>query len=183
MALHLLWGHVTDGPSHPDCGFASGLPRLDVWYTYTATCTGLLKVCTCNQAFWDTNLVLYEGCDCPATPSQFLACNEDDEDCLFFTSRMLAPVEAGVCYKIRLGGFLDMHEGPGTLTVSCVEGVNSSCCFPHEEVGCDDQACQDFICSFDDWCCEINWDEQCVEEAIAFCGDLCEGVPGCDVPP
>ncbi len=176
-------GATTGALGHPGCGFSDGLPNLDVWYTYTASCTGLLKVCTCNQAFHDTNLVLYEGCDCPATAEQFLACNEDDEDCLLFTSRMLATVDAGVCYKIRLGGFLYYHEGPGTLTVSCVEGVNSSCCFPHEEIGCDDQACQDFICGFDEWCCDIDWDEQCVEEAIAWCGDLCEGVSGCDVPP
>ncbi len=180
-------GANTDGPPQPGCEFSTtppaDVPRNDVWFTHTATCTGLLKVCTCNQAFWDTNLVLYEGCDCPATAEQFLACNEDEDGCLLFTSRMLAPVDAGVCYKIRLGGFLDQHEGTGTLTVSCVEGVDSSCCFPHDEVGCDDQACEDVVCKFDTWCCETNWDEACVEEAIAWCGDLCEGMDGCDLPP
>ncbi len=171
-------GATTGGPAHAGCGFASGLPRQDVWYTYTASCTGLLRVCTCNQAFFDTNLVAYVGCDCPATDEQFLACNEDWEGCFFETSRMLAPVEAGVCYKIRLGGFLTADEGPGTLTVSCLEGQDSNCCFPHDGPGCDDQACEDFICGFDPFCCETDWDNQCIDEAVQFC-DICEGVGGC----
>jgi len=180
----------TGGPTHPGCGFVLGLPRQDVWFTYTASCTGLLQVCTCNQAFWDTNLVLYEGCDCPASDEQFLACNEDWEGCLLFTSRMLAAVEAGACYKIRLGGFLDtpddIDEGPVTLTLSCVEGQNSNCCFPHPGTGCDDQACEDFICGIDPWCCEFDWDDTCIIEAHTFCdgdhgdaGSACEGVGGC----
>ena len=98
-----------------------------------------------------------------------------------FTSRMLAPAEAGVCYKIRLGGFSNEHEGPGTLTVSCVEGVTSSCCFPHPEVGCDDQACEDLMCLIDPFCCKREWDELCVDKAAVFC-DVCEGVEGCDLP-
>ncbi len=165
----------------PGCDFALDLQRNDVWFTYTATCTGMLKVCTCNQAIWDTNLVLYEGCGCPATPEEFLACNEDDDGCILFTSRMLAPVEAGVCYKIRLGGFLNSSEGPGTLTVSCVEGANSNCCIAHNGVGCDEQACEDLICGFDPFCCDNEWGEQCAGFAVIFC-DVCEGVAGCDLP-
>ncbi len=180
-------GATTGGPSHPGCGFASGLPRLDVWYTYNASCTGLLKVCTCNQAFFDTTLVLYEGCDCPATQSQFLACNDDVDICFNNTSRMVAAVEAGVCYKIRLGGYLDTpgfeEEGPGTLTVTCLEGQDSTCCLGNDEPepGCDDQACENLICSFDPFCCafppfEDNgfWDETCEQEALQWCA-ICAG--------
>ncbi len=171
-------GATTGDLTHPGCDFSEGLPRQDVWYTYTASCTGLLKVCTCNQVFWDTNLVLYEGCDCPATAEEFLACNEDWIGCLYFTSRMFAHVNAGVCYKIRLGGFMDVHEGPGTLTVTCLEGQDSSCCFPHDDTGCDDQACEDLICGLDAFCCEDHWDSECVYQAVILC-DVCKGVGGC----
>ncbi|MCH8969250.1 MAG: hypothetical protein IIA66_09055 [Planctomycetes bacterium] len=175
-------GATTAGPLAPGCGFLGHLPRLDVWYTYTASCTGLLKVCTCNQVFFDTTLVVYEGCDCPAT-TEYLACNDDDDQCFLNTSRMLASVVAGVCYKIRLGGYLDSDEGSGTLTVACLEGQASNCCFVNPEPGCDDQACEDLICSFDPFCCayppyENNgfWDGTCAYEALLFC-DICAG--GC----
>ncbi len=180
-------GATTGNLAHPGCGFSSGLPRLDVWYTYNASCTGLLKVCTCNQAFFDTTLVLYEGCDCPATDEQFLTCNDDVDTCFLHTSRMVAAVEAGVCYKIRLGGYSDTpgseDEGPGTLTVSCLEGQDSNCCFGNPEPGCDDQECEDLICSIDVFCCALPpyedsgfWDETCVQEALLWC-DICSG--GC----
>ena len=175
-------GATTAGPLAPGCGFLGHLPRLDVWYTYTASCTGLLKVCTCNQVFFDTTLVVYEGCDCPAT-TEYLACNDDDDQCFLNTSRMLASVVAGVCYKIRLGGYLDSDEGSGTLTVACLEGQASNCCFVNPEPGCDDQACEDLICTFDPFCCALGdfedngfWDGTCAYEALLFC-DICAG--GC----
>ncbi len=157
----------------PDLGYR--LPRTDVWFDYTATCDGLLMVCTCDQAFWDTTLVLYEGCECPITSDRQVACN-DDGFCAFDTSsRMFVLVSAGTCYKIRLGGFLDSDEGPGTLTVDCLEEL-SNCCSPHDEAGCDDQACEDFICNvLDPFCCDPqdgSWDEACVTQALFWC-DVC----------
>ena len=163
----------------PDLGFR--LPRNDVWFDYTATCNGLLMVCTCDQAFFDTTLVLYEGCECPATSDRQVACN-DDGICFFvFSSRMVAPVSAGTCYKLRLGGFDESEEGPGTLTVTCLEEPISNCCTPHGEPGCEDQACEDFICSdpIDPFCCDPqvgSWDEACVQQALFWC-DVCAG--GC----
>ena len=180
-------GATTDTIPAPGCGFLFDpdlgfqLPRTDVWFDYTATCDGLLTVCTCDQAFWDTTLVLYEGCECPITSDRQVACN-DDSFCFFdLTSRMAALVSAGTCYKIRLGGFLDSDEGPGTLTVACLEGPISNCCSPHDEPGCDDEACEDVICTIDPFCCDDppqngSWDEACVQQALFWC-DVCAG--GC----
>ena len=177
-------GATTDPIPAPGCQFLWNedlgyqLPRTDVWYDYTATCDGLLLICTCDQAFWDTTLVLYEGFECPVTSDRQVTCN-DDAICIFvLTSRMVTLASAGTRYKIRLGGFLDSHEGPGTLTVACLEGQDSNCCLGNPEPGCDDPACEALICAIDEFCClpEEHWDEACVQQALFWC-DVCAG--GC----
>ena len=37
--------------------------------------------------------------------------------------------------------------------------------------GCD--TCVTDVCSFDDYCCQVEWDDLCVEEAGDFCGAAC----------
>ncbi len=176
-------GATTDPIVAPGCLFLSNVPRTDVWFDYTATCNGLLKVCTCDQAFWDTTLVLYDGCESPVTSDRQVACNDDAFGCFFDeSSRMVSVASAGTCYKIRLGGYLESDYGPGTLTVACLEGQDSNCCLGNPEPGCDDPACEDFICNFlDPFCCNDPpqngyWDEACVLQALFWC-DICSG--GC----
>jgi len=52
---------------------------------------------------------------------------------------------------------------------------DSNCFYAHEEAGCDDQSCQDFICSCRPECCEDSWTEECAgyDEAFA-CGARCD---------
>jgi hypothetical protein len=169
-------GATTDAIPALGCQFLGDVPRTDVWFDYNATCDGLLKVCTCDQAFWDTTLVLYEGCECPVTSDRQVSCN-DDGICVFdLTSRMVTLASAGTCYKIRVGGFVESDEGVGTLTVACLEGQNSDCCLGNPEPGCDDASCEAFICSLDSFCCDPNgsWDEACVQQALFWC-NACAG--------
>ena len=51
---------TTDGQSHPECSF-DGQTYYDVWYTFTAGCSGTLVVSTCNTADYDSDLVVYFG--------------------------------------------------------------------------------------------------------------------------
>lgn len=174
---------TTGGPAHDGCGFVVGLPRLDVWFEYTATCSGMLCVSTCDQAVFDTTLAIYDACECPATEEMFAACNDDRTDCVISgTSRALAPAVLDACYMLRVGS---RYDNPpffdGTLTVTCLEGVTSDCCLDHEPAdgpGCDDALCETFICLFDPFCCDkdVFWDIQCTDEALALC-DVCDG--GC----
>ena len=56
---------------------------------------------------------------------------------------------------------------------------SSDCCAVHEYINCDDTECSDFICGIDPFCCNISWDNICVDEAVQYCGDLCQdsGIP------
>ena len=52
-------------------------------------------------------------------------------------------------------------------------GGYSSCCSAWGGVGCDDPLCQGAVCSFDGFCCTVQWDGSCAAEAGTVCGGLC----------
>jgi len=113
---------TTDGPAHPGTCEFDGQTYEDIWYTYTASCTGNLTISTCDQAAYDTDLVLYDG-SCGAL--NLIACNDDHTGCGGFSSIIggietgPVPVVAGNTYLIRVGGFSSGDEGPGDITISC----------------------------------------------------------------
>lgn len=171
---------TTGGPTHAGCGFFNGLPRRDLWFSHTAACDGLLCMDTCNQATFDTVMVLYDGCDCPATDEQMLACHDDTEGCFpgNATGLVTAPVSADACYNFRLGSWGDDSIGTtATVSIACLDGVTSNCCYGRHGTGCDDLTCQASICLFDAFCCETDWDLVCVDAALSVC-DVCESTDG-----
>jgi hypothetical protein len=112
-------GATTDGPSHPTClGALDGQIHNDVWYTWTAPCTGTLMLDTCGTADFDTRLAVYDGCTGLPTDTTLLGCNDDDSACAGFTSRLIVPVSAGLCYLIRVGGY-NGGAGSGELSIAC----------------------------------------------------------------
>lgn len=69
--------------------------------------------------------------------------------------------------------------GPNTMcqndvcVSSCTTPVTSACC----SVDADVEACSEIsacVCNFDPYCCEANWDSQCVFEAETECNLNCE---------
>jgi hypothetical protein len=107
------------GPSHAECndGFLVAL-GLDIWYTYTADFTGELLVSTCDQVDYDTQLAVYEGCDCGTLSDPPLGCNDDGAVCSGGSSLVVVDVTAGTCYTIRVGSSFAGPTGTGTLTLS-----------------------------------------------------------------
>ena len=101
----------------------------DIWYNYFASCDGQLIVSTCNdgnpgtgEADYDTKIAIYDGGDlalCPFGGNE-IGCTEDGPECAGLTSVAQAPVIAGNCYKIRVGGFGPTSAGTGVLSVQCI---------------------------------------------------------------
>lgn len=119
-------GATTDGPDEPALCFAFGDSQVgsDIWFDYTATCTGLGTVSLCGSGF-DTKVAIYDGNVCP-TVSSAVACNDDF--CALQSQVSFATV-AGNHYLIRVGGY-NGATGSGTMTVSCLGGgapANDSC--------------------------------------------------------
>ena len=89
--------------------------QKDLWYIFSATCTGTMTISTCGTANYNTRLAAY-SLACPPVGS-LIACNNDGAGCSGFTSSMTFPVVAGNNILVRLGGATG--GGTGTLNITC----------------------------------------------------------------
>ncbi|MGB2986798.1 MAG: hypothetical protein WBE26_13075, partial [Phycisphaerae bacterium] len=127
-------------------GYDSALPESgaavdfgkDIWYHYTATCTGRLQISMCvngnsiidGGGSYDSMLVIYsaEGgdptvCPCPGDPGFGQEGRGSDEGCNGLADAGAGLVERqtdkGECWTIAVGGW-NFAGGPGALNVKCV---------------------------------------------------------------
>lgn len=89
------------------------LTSPNIWYCYTASCSGTATISLCGSAY-DTKLAVYDGCGDPATSEQ-LGCNDD---ACSTQSKLAIAVTAGNEYLIEVGGY-SSNVGTGVLSVSC----------------------------------------------------------------
>ena len=88
----------------------------DVWFTYTATCTGFATISTCGNSDFDDRFVVYaEASGCANSDSSVYACSDDT--CGTSSSVEFLAIE-GQQFQIRIGS-VDGSEGSGEIVVSC----------------------------------------------------------------
>jgi hypothetical protein len=138
-----LVGATNDGTA--SCGQSSSSP--DVWYRYTASCTGTMTASTCGthdapgqDQGVDTVLSLFDGCG-----GTELGCDDDDNpqiSCIgtdlgsFRDSAVAISVTAGQEVYIRIANFNSGSTGPFSLQVECVaSGPNSGSIFCSGNLG------------------------------------------------
>jgi len=90
----------------------------NLWYCYTATCTGDVTVSLAGSSF-DTMLAVYNGCECYPTSDDMIECNDDAGNT--YQSEITFAAIAGNQYLIEIGGY-GLEAGQGLLSISC-EGV------------------------------------------------------------
>lgn len=167
------------GPFGTDTNFNA------VWFKWTATATDTFTVSTCNTAGGvDTRLSVQTTCD----PFTVVACNDDGIGCAAFSSQLSFPATAGVEYFIAVGVYsAGTPGGPGTMSIiqgsvgggGCGEG--GDCCVPNFGTpGCKDSDCCNAICAVDPFCCNVEWDDICVDQALTGC-EAC--LFECPLPP
>jgi hypothetical protein len=107
----------------PDPIGTCGSMGADVWYAYTASCTGvaLATFCGAGSATYDTVLAAWTG---PCGALSELTCNDDS---CSLQSQISFPVTAGVVYPISVGGFSG-DTGSFNLSVSCVLPIANDFC-------------------------------------------------------
>lgn len=86
----------------------------DIWFAYTAPCTGLVKASLADSEF-DTAIAVYtaEGNLCP--PTRLIACNDD---AVGLHAEVFFPSIMGQGYLLRIGG-VDGSVGSATLVLTC----------------------------------------------------------------
>ena len=90
-------GATTDGDNHASCEVSGdgGETAHDIWYRYLAPASGTITLSTCDQANYDTDLVLYED---TGSALVLVACQDDTTGCGGYTSTLEAAVDAGNQY-------------------------------------------------------------------------------------
>lgn len=126
----------------------------DIWYCYTATHTGTTTVSLCGSGY-DTKLVIYNGCQAPATTARVVTgatgdggSGKDDDGCNDGTtrSRISFPSICGNQYLIQIGGYnygtiwQNAAKGNGVISISatgtpCSSGPANDNCSNAELVG------------------------------------------------
>ncbi len=105
----------TDGPDlGMECGFDQPERfQADVWFSYTAPCSGTLSVSMCLGTQYDAVMAVYgsndaeAGCACPEKGNAALLACDDDSCGGFETGSVVSipDVAVGTCYLIRVGGW------------------------------------------------------------------------------
>jgi len=136
-------GATTDGDNDRACEQAddsNGQTYADIWYVYTADCTGTLTVTTCEElggsADYDSDIKVYSGISCTDQEATIIGCNDDDDDnpCGIsnFHSTVRVAVVEGMKYLIRIGGWGSTSDvGTGELLIVC-DPMIRACCLPDE---------------------------------------------------
>ncbi|MEE2680771.1 MAG: hypothetical protein VX641_00195 [Planctomycetota bacterium] len=120
-------GASTDGPLQSACStFGSEVTWNDLWFIHEASEDGILEVSTCNSIDFDSRISVYSG-SCTDGELLEIACNDDAEGCLGYSSRVLAECNAGEEYLIRIGSFTEGDTGSGTLDVQVVPSCFNEC--------------------------------------------------------
>ncbi len=109
----VTFGATAEGPLAL-CGDFSTLVN-DVWFLYTAPCTGIATFSLFNDADFDSRLAVYFAGSCPP-PLNPLACSDNAPGC-GQTSEIQQFVAQGFPYLLRVGGA--DGGGEGFLTVTC----------------------------------------------------------------
>jgi len=114
-----------EGQAEPSCLFF-GFTNIynDVWYTWTASQTGLYELTLCNGTTHpDTRLAVYQGSGCPASGSA-IACNDD---VCGFVSAVCFSATAGQVYTVQIGAFGSGQVGQGNMLFTPQTGGPSPC--------------------------------------------------------
>ena len=168
----------------PFCDFSVTAPG--VWYRVSGT-GNTMTASLCNPGTnYDTKLHVY----CPECDD--LNCVVGDDDFCGFPpgySQVEWCTEIGRDYLILVSGFgastgdfqLTLVEGAACNNPPTCMGVcgnqGGDCCSPTPGTpGCLDATCCNAVCAIDPFCCNVEWDQICADEAEMLC-------PPCFPPP
>lgn len=150
-----------DGPGCLDTDCTADVCAIEPWccdYSWDFYCADLAAgMCTvCNTPDICGNGVLdgTEVCDAPDVGGQTCASQGFD------------------------GGTLDCLDDCSGFDASGCFDFGGDCCTDHVAPGCDDPTCSAQVCGVDPFCCQVQWDGICANEANTFCA-ACGVPPGC----
>lgn len=154
----------TAGGDNASAGSCGGLVGNDYSYTFTAPADGTY-VFNASDSDFDTVVYVRDG-----------GCNGEELDCRFGQfgepSLAFAALVQDQVVVVTVDG--DGAEGDFNLVIDEAP-AGGNCCIERMETGCDVPEIEDCVCNEvgDSFCCMVQWDGLCVNEAIDDCGAAC----------
>jgi hypothetical protein len=149
------------GPGNGDCCIegGNGTPGCD-----DAECCN--AVCAIDPFCCDTS---WDGICAGEAAGLCAVCGAEPGACCFLGGNCVDGLTELDCSS--QGG---TFQGPGTDCggIECPLGPcpgEGDCCEPNGTPGCDDAECCNAVCTVDPFCCDVEWDSICADEA----GDIC----------
>lgn len=144
----------------------------DIWYSFVPAVDGPYRFSTCDEASYDTSIVLYEG-SCTDVANQ-VACNGDansDADCQPYYSAIEYELVSGQTYYLRVGGWIGA-SGMGTITIAPTGNIAiGGCCVLGNCVGeMSESDCQALSGGWvmDEYCGDITCEEpDCLNASVS----------------
>lgn len=102
-----------DAVNDTECGFFQ--IHNDLWYTYTAACTGTATWSNCAFSEMPTRMAVYEN-SCGSEDFQLIACSDYDE-CSENAASLSFDTFQGSAYILRIGGVSESSFGNGVFIV------------------------------------------------------------------
>lgn len=104
--------------------FGEEMVYNDIWFSYTATCDGLVTISLCDLIDFDSRLSVYDACG-----GAQLACNDDCGGVTTpLSSELSVAATTGDTLIIRVGNFAEGAGGTGVMNVSCQVAAPGACC-------------------------------------------------------
>ncbi len=123
---------TTDGYAEPSCNFNfDDRIKNDVWFCWTAPCTGTATITDCHLALGDSRIAVYDGCACPAEEADPIACGDDQCGPFNLNSYLTFDAVAGQDYMIRVGNFpypFILIPAVGLMHIECEPAMDNDDC-------------------------------------------------------
>jgi hypothetical protein len=137
------------------------------WVVVSTTTLGLLAACGPSAAGGGT-----EGDSEGSTGASTSTTNPDPTRPM--TTSPDSTVGSGDVTTVEPGTSVSPTSGPDDTT----GGGSDSCCEVHSAAGCNEETVVDCVCAQEAFCCAFEWDQNCVDIAMADCMATCEEPPG-----
>lgn len=140
----------------------------------------------CCEVSWDANCVELAETDCQAEcgcvpPPQGDCCSvSENPGCSEATCEQCVCTIDPFCCDAAWDDVC-VSEALSECPTECQCPTTQGCCQENSFglPGCNQPICQDCVCTFDSFCCDVAWDSGCVVEAETTCNVFC----GCVPPP
>ena len=127
-------------------------------------------------------LLPHAGGGCSNGLCNDLVCRLDPTCCTNAWDTQCAELAAAQCVLVpaEVLGQPDVEARGSTqvanefVQIGCGSSNAGACCYENFTPYCEDGACCQLVCGYDDYCCDVRWDEFCAQLATAGCTTLAD---------